>query len=178
MICICVSKLTIVGSDKRLLAWTSPSHYLNQCWDIVNWTRRNKLQRNINKFHTFSSMKMHMKMLFGKWRPFCLGLNELTCLQLMTWRQKGSGSMVLTKFVRFCQVCVKSMRNKLWIICKGFFENINQRKNIYIRADLRIVPSQWETSSLCNNVSHWLSASLESALYMMMTSWLLDQYFK
>ena len=25
------------------------SHYLNQCWDIVNWTHRNKLQWNFNQ---------------------------------------------------------------------------------------------------------------------------------
>ena len=32
------------------------------------------------------------------------------------------------------------------------------------RADSRFVASQWETELLCNNVSHWLSVSLESAL--------------
>ena len=26
-----------------------PSHYLNQCWDIVNWTLKNKLQWNFNR---------------------------------------------------------------------------------------------------------------------------------
>ena len=35
------------------------------------------------------------------------------------------------------------------------------------RADSRFAPSQWETALLCNDVSHWLGASLESAL-----SWL------
>ena len=29
-----------------LVAWQAPSHYLNQCWNIVNWTLRNKLQSN------------------------------------------------------------------------------------------------------------------------------------
>ena len=32
------------------------------------------------------------------------------------------------------------------------------------RADSRFVPSQWETTLLCNDVSHWLGASLESTL--------------
>ena len=32
------------------------------------------------------------------------------------------------------------------------------------RADSSFVPSQWETALLCNHVSHWLGASLESAL--------------
>ena len=32
-----------------LVAWTAPSHSLNQCWNIVNWTLRNKLQWNFNR---------------------------------------------------------------------------------------------------------------------------------
>ena len=27
----------------------APSHYLNQCWNIINWTLRNKLQWNFNR---------------------------------------------------------------------------------------------------------------------------------
>ena len=33
-----------------------------------------------------------------------------------------------------------------------------------IRADSRFAPSQWTTALLCNDISHWLGASLESAL--------------
>ena len=32
------------------------------------------------------------------------------------------------------------------------------------RTDSRFAPSQWETALLCNDVSHWLGANLESAL--------------
>ena len=32
-----------------LVAWPAPSHHLNQCWNIVNWTLGNKLQWNINR---------------------------------------------------------------------------------------------------------------------------------
>ena len=38
--------------------------------------------------------------------------------------------------------------------------------NMYLRADSSSVPSQWETALLCNNISHWLGTSLESALYL------------
>ena len=31
---ICICKLTIIGSDNDLVAWTAPSHYLNQCWNM------------------------------------------------------------------------------------------------------------------------------------------------
>ena len=47
---ICISKLTIIGSDNGL----SPGRrqaitLLNQCWNVHNWTLRNKLQWNINQ---------------------------------------------------------------------------------------------------------------------------------
>ena len=37
---------------------------------------------------------------------------------------------------------------------------------IYLRADSRFVPIQWETSLQNNTISHWLGANLESALYL------------
>ena len=36
--------------------------------------------------------------------------------------------------------------------------------NIKCRADSRLATAQWETALLCNAVSHWLGAKLESAL--------------
>ena len=33
-----------------LVAWTAPSHYLNQCRNILNLTPRNKLQWNFNRY--------------------------------------------------------------------------------------------------------------------------------
>ena len=32
-----------------LVAWPAPSHYINHCWNIVNWVLRNKLQWNLNR---------------------------------------------------------------------------------------------------------------------------------
>ena len=32
-----------------LVAWPTPSHYLNQCWNIDNWTTGNKFQWNHNQ---------------------------------------------------------------------------------------------------------------------------------
>ena len=59
-----------------LFAWTTPSHYLNQCWYVVNWTLKNKRQWILSEFN-FLFKKMHLKMSSAKWRPFCLGLNLL-----------------------------------------------------------------------------------------------------
>ena len=42
---ICIGNLIIIDSDNGL----SPSHYLKQCWDIVNWTLGNNFQWNRNR---------------------------------------------------------------------------------------------------------------------------------
>ena len=42
-----VSKQPIIGLDKGLSPCSAPSHYLNQCWNIVNWTLGNKIQWNL-----------------------------------------------------------------------------------------------------------------------------------
>ena len=39
---ICISKLAIIGADYK-------NNYLDQCWNIINWTLRNKLQLNFNR---------------------------------------------------------------------------------------------------------------------------------
>ena len=50
--------------------------------------------------------------------------------------------------------------NIAWLDCG------DSMSNIYIgRADSWFEPSQWETVLLCNDISHWLGANMESALY-------------
>ena len=51
-----------------------PSHYLNQCWNIVNLNLRNKLQWNL-KAKFVHLKKMHFKKLFTEWQQIFLGLN-------------------------------------------------------------------------------------------------------
>ena len=57
-----------------------PSHFLNQCWVIVNWAPRNKLQWNFNQNIKLFFSKMRLKMASAKWRLFRLGLDELRCI--------------------------------------------------------------------------------------------------
>ena len=59
-------------------AWPAPSHYLNQCWNIVTWTLGNKLQWTLIEIYIFLSEKMRLKLSSWNWRPFCLGLNVLS----------------------------------------------------------------------------------------------------
>ena len=63
---ICVSKLTIIV--QITMADKVQSHYLNKCWDIVNWNLTNKRQWKLNEIHTFLFKKMHVKMSYAKWR--------------------------------------------------------------------------------------------------------------
>ena len=46
---ICISESGQHWFRQRLVAYSVPSHYLNQCWKIVNWTLRNKIQWNLNR---------------------------------------------------------------------------------------------------------------------------------
>ena len=45
---ICVGNLTIIGSDNGFSPGQHQVINLNQCWNIVNWILRNKLQWNFN----------------------------------------------------------------------------------------------------------------------------------
>ena len=71
-----------------------PSHYLNQFWNVVNWTPRNNLQWNFNRSSYIFIQEMNLKMVSGNWQPFCLGPNVLTayglempCSGLVWWLQ-------------------------------------------------------------------------------------------
>ena len=71
---ICVSKLTIIGSDNGL----SPGRRKAIIWTHAGLLLIVPLGTNFSelliKIYTFSFKKMHLKMSSGKWQPFCLGL--------------------------------------------------------------------------------------------------------
>ena len=74
---LCVSKLTITGSDNGL----SPGRRQAIIWTNAGILFIGHSGTNFRliliKIHTFSYRKIHLKVSFEKWRPFCLGLNEL-----------------------------------------------------------------------------------------------------
>ena len=72
---ICVSKLTIIGSDNGLspgrrqaIIWTNEVIFLIR-------TFQTHFSDIVSEIHTFSFKKTHFKMSSGKCRPSCLGLN-------------------------------------------------------------------------------------------------------
>ena len=74
---ICVSKLTIIGSENGL----SPGRRQAIIWTNDGILLIRPLGTNFSEIlieiHTFSFKKMHLKMSSGKLRPFWLGLNVL-----------------------------------------------------------------------------------------------------
>ena len=81
---LCVSELGQHWFRLWLVAYSAPSHYLNQCWIIVKWIPRNKVQLNFNQNTKFSSTKMHPQISSVKWRPFCPGgLKQLLLIRIL-----------------------------------------------------------------------------------------------
>ena len=79
---ICVSKLTIIGSDNGL----SPDRRQAIIWTNTGIFLIGPLGTNFSEIlianHTFSFKKMHLKRSSAKWRPFCVGLNVSTHFSL------------------------------------------------------------------------------------------------
>ena len=78
MVHICVRNLTIIGSDNGLsqgqrqaIIWTNARILL------IIWNLGTNFSEIFSENHTFSSQKIHLKMLSAKWRPSCLGLSVL-----------------------------------------------------------------------------------------------------
>ena len=75
---ICVGKLTIIGSDNGLSPTRRQAIIRTNAGMLLIGTLGTKFSEILSEIHTFSFIWMHLKMSSGKWRPFCLGLNELT----------------------------------------------------------------------------------------------------
>ena len=70
-----------------------------------------------------------------------------------------------TKWIVWLLHCVWSNPEEYVLYWEANYHSQAQQCKYYVRADSRFVPSRWEVSLLCNDVSHWLGTNLESALY-------------
>ena len=77
---ICVSKLTIIGSDNGL----SPGRHQAIIWTnagiLLIRTLRTNFSEILSEIRAFSFKKMDLKMSSAKWRRFCRGLHVLPML--------------------------------------------------------------------------------------------------
>ena len=63
---IYVSEIAQHWFRQWLGASSAPSHYLNQCWLVVNWTPGNKFRWNSNRNSIIFIQKMHLKLSSAK----------------------------------------------------------------------------------------------------------------
>ena len=83
---ICVSTIVSIGSDNGL----SPDWHQAIIWTIAGILSTGPSVTNFNYFFIkihFPFKKIHLKMWSGKWWPFCLGLNVLTCLKVCLYKK-------------------------------------------------------------------------------------------
>ena len=141
---ICVSKLTIIGSNNGLLPCRCQAIIWTNAGKSLIWPLGTHFGEILIKTHTFPFKKMHLKMPSAKCRPFCLGLNVLICdvrpplmteaSSLVQWQmtlsrhqdQKGSeAGLVLTRDLNY--TCISSKGLELMLHFKfpsnyNFFE--------------------------------------------------------
>ena len=97
-------------------------------------------------------------------------------------------SMVYLIMVQSHNNCVvyKTIKHLVSIISGGPYRLCTRRIQTYLkmstitcafRADSRLTPSQWETALPCNDVSHRLSLSLESALALYIAKPIFSEYY-
>ena len=97
---ICVSKLTIIGSDNGL----SPDRRQAIIWTNYGILLIGPLGTNFSEIsigiQTFSFKKIYLKMSSGKWRPSCLGLNVLMEYDFDN-RVETSSNQLTTNILKF-----------------------------------------------------------------------------
>ena len=121
------------------------------------WVRMN----NICRFQAYSFLWHHLEVIFPSVTPmysvtFCITLIVITSRNYWMWYFHGNSTSL--KMIR------ENIAPKIY--CKNGQSPRDHLARMYIRTDTRFAPSQWETTLLCNDVSHWLGASLTSALYI------------
>ena len=83
---ICVSKLTIIGSDNGLSPERRQANIWTNAGILLIGTLGTNFSEILSEIHTFSFKKMHLKTSSAKRRPFCLDLN------VSSWLVIGDGN--------------------------------------------------------------------------------------
>ena len=102
---ICVSKLTIIGSDNGLSPGRRQAIILTNAGMLLIGALGTNVSEVLIKICTFSLKKMVLKMSSGKRRPSCLSLNVLTLVYLTHWPLEiwfCSGHNALNNVFRSC----------------------------------------------------------------------------
>ena len=142
---ICISNVTIIGSDNGL----SPTRRHAIIWTNAGIVFIGPLGTDFGEFkikiHIFLLIKMHLKMLSAKWWPFCLSLNVLNQCQL---------------FVYWCpatnidEICIKihlrylKFRKWLWILYTRYPHLTHKWAHLCLTRKARLICMSFINSSL------------------------------
>ena len=119
---ICVSNLTIIGSDNGL----SPGRRQAIIWTNAGILFIGPLGTNIGeifiKILTFSFKKIRLKVSSGKWRPFCLGLNVLNSVLRMPFHLGRNWTATLFQYGNgFLAYWVSHWKDQMVVLETTFF---------------------------------------------------------
>ena len=96
---ICVSKLTIIGSDNGLSTGRRQAIIWKNAGILSIGFLGTNFSEILIEILTFAFKKMRLKVSSAKWRPFCLGLNVLSpvmdmlcphCAGIILWRRPAN----------------------------------------------------------------------------------------
>ena len=93
---ICVGNLTIIGPDNGLSPGRRQAIIWTNAGILLIKPLGTSFSETLIKIHTFSFNKTHLKMLFGKWWPFCLHLDVLILSTVWyQWCSQGNNNTAI-----------------------------------------------------------------------------------
>ena len=162
-----ICNLAIIGSDNGL----SPGRHQAIFWTSAGILSIGPLGTNLIEILigivTFPFMKMHLKMSSVKRRPFCLGLNVLTCDTDIIVHLVLSRYRFVLRCIRYCHRLVSLSLRSTPSANKMLMENIHKLFFLFIivmayyKTAVSPVHYQWRYCSLA--LSHWLFLCLLDA---------------
>ena len=137
-----------------------PSHYLNQCWNIVNWILRTNFSEILIEIHIFSFKKMHLKMPSAYMAAILSGQNVIS-----TWHCpcEIGWSLPLSLHGTFqCEVTIYDANIYIYIIITSVAAKLvipAGKYSTYIPSNLKYKSHRFPylnvSSSSCFRPIHW-----------------------
>ena len=164
------------------------------CWNVITWhplfdlpwlekNYSTGIKSRVNQHHQHNSMawrKTVVTPVHQHWSYHSHAQSHWTMTSCYSFRIFSMQSYVQNCLVLFVnghvhvqktimyvkkKNCIPVYQCIYFLFCVVFLLiRVSTGLNVSHRDDSRFAPSQWETALLCNNVFHWLDASLESAL--------------
>ena len=133
---ICISKLTIIGSDNGLSPGRRQAIICTNAGILLIRTLGTNFSEILCEIHSFSFSKMHLKMPSAKWHPFCLGVNVLmTPLSCVSFSTNTKPSVPLSVLSTCCggwqYHCHVTRRQLSQLFLKNIYNNTRDNRLLF-----------------------------------------------